>query len=805
MKLGCNSGCGSGCLKFCLLPLGLTLLFGGFFLQSSGFDKIQDMRKMERIPHVDVIAVIPGEVSMQGQAASAGRTIKGKYSGRECFFVYWLEEERRTDSEGDTYWATIDQGSRHAGHFLLKDNTGAILVSLSGVSPDLQQDYKNYRGDRRYTEWRIDEGQNVFAFALAQKRPAPRQKNSPASGSKSAAVSEGLMLTFTKSGSYVPILSEYTALQARKAQGTNGILMTLGSALCFIFGILCICFLMKVHRVLIFLSIVSTLNLLVLFFMGLNMMHSDLKDGYERLDRHEESAREAVQSVLESKFEWSSLPQRVSGLPNAKSARALGIRNDLSASIERSNAIRERFPESWLAPMWGIDPKPSILAPGEQRSAEAEIIPSPISAWLGWIGGAVALIVGGVGSVYGFKRIKIKRYIENVPTSLSSGLAYGPAEIQGQMELIEDRVLTGPLSKKKCAYFRYKVTETRGSGKNRRTVTIEDRKDAVPFFCKDREGSTLVDPKGAEISAPLVKSRRSGRRTYQEWSLLAEQDLYILGSAEVEPVEGVSLQLSEGRNDDFPFLISGFTEKETMLAESGKGLFLVSCGFSGIVMLVLLLFASTGSYAATDFLFSSFTAPFFLIFSTFGLMFNDLVFLRNRVKRAWANIEVSLKKRVDLIPNLEAVAQAYLQHEKEVHLGIAELRNAVHGKTSFAPSDFEATMQVEIALTTRLIALAEAYPKLKGETLMRELMTSLTRMENEVALMRAGYNDSVELYRSTKSRIPEVILAKLFKFEDAQFLKTEMKVYTLPEIGFGNPVSSARESSSDASEENPSS
>jgi len=115
-------------------------------------------------------------------------------------------------------------------------------------------------------------------------------------------------------------------------------------------------------------------------------------------------------------------------------------------------------------------------------------------------------------------------------------------------------------------------------------------------------------------------------------------------------------------------------------------------------------------------------------------------------------------------------------------------------------------MQAEIALTTRLIALAEAYPKLKGETLMCELMTSLTRMENEVALMRAGYNDSVELYRSTKSRVPEVILAKLFKFEDAQFLQTEIEVYTLPEIGFGNPGSSAApESSPDVSEENPSS
>jgi hypothetical protein len=83
--------------------------------------------------------------------------------------------------------------------------------------------------------------------------------------------------------------------------------------------------------------------------------------------------------------------------------------------------------------------------------------------------------------------------------------------------------------------------------------------------------------------------------------------------------------------------------------------------------------------------------------------------------------------------------------------------------------------------------LVESYPNLKADELMRYLMASLTRMENEVALMRAGYNDSVELYRTAIQRLPEVILAKMFRFKDAQFLQTEVKVHTLPEIGFDQP------------------
>ena len=98
------------------------------------------------------------------------------------------------------------------------------------------------------------------------------------------------------------------------------------------------------------------------------------------------------------------------------------------------------------------------------------------------------------------------------------------------------------------------------------------------------------------------------------------------------------------------------------------------------IFLGLILFGAVGSFAATDFLLAAMFAPLFLSFSMFVLMYNDLIFLRNRVKRAWANIEVSLKKRSDLIPNLEQVVKNYLSHEKGIMNSVARLRNSVVGK-----------------------------------------------------------------------------------------------------------------------------
>ena len=257
----------------------------------------------------------------------------------------------------------------------------------------------------------------------------------------------------------------------------------------------------------------------------------------------------------------------------------------------------------------------------------------------------VSLILILLGAYFGFRRIKTKRYIENIPTSLSSGLAYGPSEIKGKVNFSDNISLKGPETGTNCVYYRHKITEKRTNGKKTRTVVIKDESHHVPFFCKDREGMTLINPEGAEITAALKKKRKSGCELIMSGILQKGDELYLLGSAVVDEKSGDRLMLSDGK-DDFPFLISDESETETMLRQSRKGLFGIGVAQNCTVFLGFIIFGALGSFAATDFLFSATLAPFFLAISMFILMYNDLIFLRNRVKRAWANIEVSLKKGV---------------------------------------------------------------------------------------------------------------------------------------------------------------
>ncbi|RZO18291.1 MAG: hypothetical protein EVB09_01885 [Verrucomicrobiaceae bacterium] len=818
----------------------IPLLIGGCYAQNKGYQKVRDMRQLERIPETNVISLIPGEVRIQGKAFSQKDTVKVKsekpepliikpteidtdgggtpdsienwlgtdpsnphddeaekhygkrntrsyqskagsnfvrarYTNVTCFYCYYKKEKRSEDSEGNESWSTVESGTQYVRFFSIKDSTGDVLVSLDSLieeankDPSLGTDYSRRRGDYRWTERRIDIGEEIFAFAMAVSRNGNYELN------------------FSEEGSYSPILSDGNAVSSRAQQGGIGVLLTFVSLVCFSLGVLFLCFMIKIHRILVFLSILSALNVLILTVMGINMMAADVKDGNERLKRHEANAKLAILKIIGKTFEWESVPQLAEAIKDDKAkARIIGIRNDYAAAIERNNAILKRFPERHLSKFWNIHESESIFGPEEQRPNDSKIIKSPMPKWLSWIGGSLALAGGIFGTLFGFRKIKTKRYIENVPTSLSKGLAFGPAEIKGTSVLYEgnEHRIIGPLTKKECLYYRYKITETRGSGKNKKTVVIEDRNEMVPFLCKDEEGYTRVVPFGAEFICERKKREKSGRRTYYEWHIAESQEIYLLGSAVIEPIAGESLQMADGDNDGFPFLISDRTEAETMLKISRAGLFRVSCGFIGIVTLVLLYFAGTGSYSPSDFILSSLTAPAFLIASTFILMFNDLVFLRNRVKRAHSNIEVSLQKRSELIPNIESAAKSYLEHEKEVHKQISELRTTIGQKKRFSTEEIDSIMHTENQLTERLFALAEKYPELKGHEMLGNLMEQLRLVENEVALMRQGYNDSVELYKTTSQRIPEAFIAKPFGFKDSNFLRTELSIRKRPEISF---------------------
>ncbi|MEC8691383.1 MAG: LemA family protein, partial [Verrucomicrobiota bacterium] len=124
----------------------------------------------------------------------------------------------------------------------------------------------------------------------------------------------------------------------------------------------------------------------------------------------------------------------------------------------------------------------------------------------------------------------------------------------------------------------------------------------------------------------------------------------------------------------------------------------------------------------------------------------------------------------------------YLEHEKEIHEKISELRTKIIQQKKYSTQEIDSLINTENEITNQLFALAENYPDLKGDEVLGNLMEKLRNLENEIALMRHGYNDSVELYKTTTQRLPEVIIAKLFKFKPLDFLKTKISVRKKPEL-----------------------
>jgi LemA protein len=163
-------------------------------------------------------------------------------------------------------------------------------------------------------------------------------------------------------------------------------------------------------------------------------------------------------------------------------------------------------------------------------------------------------------------------------------------------------------------------------------------------------------------------------------------------------------------------------------------------------------------------------------------LYNRLVTLRNRFQNAFAQIDVQLKRRYDLIPNLVETAKGYLKHERETLEAVIAARNhAVSAEQQAAsrPGDPAAMKQLAVAeagLTAglgRLFALAEAYPDLKANQTMGQLMEELSSTENKVAFARQGYNDSVMQYNTARETFPTVILAGMLGFAAAQLWQIE--------------------------------
>jgi LemA protein len=172
---------------------------------------------------------------------------------------------------------------------------------------------------------------------------------------------------------------------------------------------------------------------------------------------------------------------------------------------------------------------------------------------------------------------------------------------------------------------------------------------------------------------------------------------------------------------------------------------------------------------------------FFVLMWVVGA-YNRLVALRNRFKNAFAQIDVQLKRRYDLIPNLVETAKGYIKHERGTLEAVVAARNAASAANVRAaqnPGDATAMKELsgaETALTStlgRLFAVAEAYPDLKANTTMMALMEELTSTENKVAFARQAYNDAVMGYNTQRETFPTNMIAGPFNFGPAELFVIE--------------------------------
>jgi len=163
-------------------------------------------------------------------------------------------------------------------------------------------------------------------------------------------------------------------------------------------------------------------------------------------------------------------------------------------------------------------------------------------------------------------------------------------------------------------------------------------------------------------------------------------------------------------------------------------------------------------------------------------IYNALVTLRNRFKNAFAQIDVQLKRRYDLIPNLVETAKGYLKHEHETLEAVIKARNIAQSAAQSAaanPADANAMRGLGAAETgltgalSRLMVVSEAYPDLKANQNMMQLTEELTSTENKISFARQAYNDSVMVYNTTRETFPNVIFAGIFSFLPAELFKID--------------------------------
>ncbi len=393
--------------------------------------------------------------------------------------------------------------------------------------------------------------------------------------------------------------------------------------------------------------------------------------------------------------------------------------------------------------------------------------------------------------VAAFRNGRRRRLIDNLPTSKTSGVFIGLVELKGMAESASP--LTSFLAERACVHYAWTVeehwsrtvTETESDGKGgTRTVTrhesgwtkVDDGGETIPFYLQDDCGVVLVQPEGAKIEplkifdetcTPLNAlyygkgpampiSNSDFRRRFVELAIPVSVNLFIVGQAR-ERADMVAPEIAADTAAPM-FLISTRTEEQV---SSG-----MKWGARGWTFFGLLL--AVGFMVWRDAAMNVDPAREVPLYVAMGvgylflggllwvwMVFNALVDVRQRVRAAWALVDIQLKRRFDLIPNLVNCVKGYRDHEAQLQAELAALRTQL-GATppGVAGPDHG-------AVSGQVIAIAERYPELKANDSFLALQKNLSDTEQRIALARGYFNEIATHYNTRLEIVPERFVALL--------------------------------------------
>ena len=407
------------------------------------------------------------------------------------------------------------------------------------------------------------------------------------------------------------------------------------------------------------------------------------------------------------------------------------------------------------------------------------------------------LLIGSLASVGclvgAFVCLRRKRLIDDLPTSRTQGVFIGLTELKGSAE--SETPLTSYLGGLRCVQYEWKVEEHWS-----RTVTYVDSKgvhthtesgwtvvakggENPPFYLKDDTGIIRIVPEGASIHGvssfnctcgmkdPVYFAKgpasaianSTHQRRFKESALPLHVPLYIMGQArECKDIVAAEIACDKGAPI---FIISTKTEKQITttyvwliwlwlilgLLFSLGGVFISKANAAGAALSWQPFVIATGGY---------------LVALTLGwtwTVYNSLVTLRNRVNQAWSQVDIQLKRRADLIPNLVKCVEGYSSHEKSVQELVATMRSQT--EISVGKGDLR-------GYGPALLAVAERYPLLKADQSFLALQKSLSDTEQRIALARGYFNDIVTFYNTRLEVIPDRFVGRMARLFRQNLLRT---------------------------------